>query len=430
MSAPVAVALAATPILLVMAHLAFGANQPAAAQWLTAALGAALLIAVATPLRRDMGALDAALVPGGLFLATIGVALWTLTPFGPGGAHPAWTWAAVGADALTVDRSSTVMEIVKLMGLGSAFVIGALQGARRDRAEATLQATIWVGGAYAALSLVSFVSGLQIAQGGRLTGGFLSANSGATVFGMLTVLGLALFLRDWRRAEGRGFARRLTRTAVSIACTSLTATCLLLTASRLGMAATVGAVAVLLVWTFAREPKSRSAGLLAAGLFGVIGVVLLLGGNDLIWSRIGSTQVGLADRGALFATHWKAFIASPVFGWGLGTFDTVNLHLMTAETAPELWTIRATHNVYLQWLEEAGVVGTLPMVLTIAWVIGASLLRVGEGRGQGLLIGLVCMNLVVLVHGLADFALQVPSIAAFWSFLLGLQFAFARGRSR
>jgi O-antigen ligase len=424
------VALALVPTMFVLAHLAFGANQPAAAQWLTAALGSALLIALATPLRRDIPALEGFAVPALLFGLVLVVALWTLTPFGPGGAHPAWIWAGIRDGALTIDRSGVLMEIAKLLGLASAFALGVLQGVRRDRAEATVRAVVWIGGAYAAIALISFVSGLQIAQGGRLTGGFLSANSAATVFGVLTVLGLALFLRDWRRTEGRGLSARLTRTAVPIACASLTAVCLLLTASRMGMAATVCALAALMAWTFARQPTGRGASLAAGGLLAGIGLVLLIGGNDLIWSRIGETQAGLSDRGQLFATHWNAFIASPVFGWGLGSFDTVNLHLMTAETAPELWTIRATHNVYLQWLEEAGVVGAAPMFLAVAWIIGASLLRVGSGQGQGLLTGLICLNLVVLIHGLADFALQVPSIAAFWSFLLGLQFAFARGRSR
>jgi O-antigen ligase len=357
------------------------------------------------------------------------VALWSLTPFGPGGPHPAWTWAGLEPGALTIDRSGTIMEIAKLLGLASAFALGALHGVRRDRAEATVRAIVWVGGGYAAVALTTFVSGVQIAQGGRLTGGFLSANSAATVFGVLTVLGAALLLRDWRRAEGRGLTARLTRTAVPIACVALTVVCLLLTASRMGMVASLCALTVLMAWTFARQPSGRGANLAIGGLLGGIGLVLLFGGNDLIWSRLGEAQGGLGDRSVLFATHWNAFLASPVFGWGLGSFDAVNLHLMTAETAPELWTIRATHNVYLQWLEEAGVVGAVLMFATVAWIIGSSLTRVGASQGQGLLIGLICLNLVVLIHGLVDFALQVPSIAAFWSFLLGLQFAFARGRS-
>lgn len=419
----VVAALAGLPVLFTAAHLAFGANQSAAAQWLTAALGLALIVAIATPLRRDVDMIDVR-VPAMLFVIVVSIALWTLTSWGPGGSHPAWSWADIAPGALTVDRSATLGEITKLLGLASAFAVGALQGARRDRGQATIEVIVWIGGVYALIALMSFVSGTQIAQGGRLTGGFLSANSGATVFGVLTVLALSVFLRDWRRTDGRGLSSRLTRTAVPITCAILSVVCLILTASRMGMAATVCAAGVLLVWTFARQTAGRGSVLAAGGVLIATSLLLLVGGNDLLWSRLGQTGVGLNDRAALFATHWDAFIASPLFGWGLGSFDTVNLHLMTAETAPDVWTIRATHNVYLQWLEEAGVLGATPMFLLIGWIIARSIGRVGSGSSNGLLIGLICANLVILLHGLTDFALQVPSIAAFWSFLLGLQYAY------
>jgi alpha-beta hydrolase superfamily lysophospholipase len=40
----------------------------------------------------------------------------------------------------------------------------------------------------------------------------------------------------------------------------------------------------------------------------------------------------------------------------------------------------------------------------------------------------VASGVVVLLHGATDYALQVPSIAAFWAFLLGMQFAFTQAR--
>ena len=49
--------------------------------------------------------------------------------------------------------------------------------------------------------------------------------------------------------------------------------------------------------------------------------------------------------------------------------------------------------------------------------------------GHTLARGLVAANLVVLIHGTSDYALQVPSIAAFWAFLLGLQLAFGQSRA-
>ena len=59
-----------------------------------------------------------------------------------------------------------------------------------------------------------------------------------------------------------------------------------------------------------------------------------------------------------------------------------------------------------------------------------SALHIAKMRsGQTLARGLVASSVVVLLHGATDYALQVPSIAASWAFLLGLQFAFTQWRS-
>lgn len=103
---------------------------------------------------------------------------------------------------------------------------------------------------------------------------------------------------------------------------------------------------------------------------------------------------------------------------------------MTSANVETLWSVRAAHNVYLQWLEEAGLFGALPMFALVGLILILSIrrsLRLRTGRSQH--HALVASNLVVLIHGTADFALQVPSIAAFWAFLLGLQFAFGQDRS-
>lgn len=425
----VMIGLGAAPALLTVAHLLFGANQSAASAWLTAGLGAALLVGIASPLRRGTIELDGVALPLVLFGAVLATAIWSLTSWGPGGAHPAWAWAGIEQGALTVDRSATGLEIVKLLGLASIFVLGAMQAVRRRNAQATVEVIVWIGAAYAAISLVSFLSGTQLAQGGRLSGGFLSANSGGTVFGLLTVLSVALLLRDWKRTAARGLSQRLTGLAVPTAATVLTTVCLLLTASRMGLVATLLATSVLLVWTLAGRRGGRSGIAVASGLLIIVSAVLALGGNDLLWARLGQDDPTLGGRAELFTAHWKAFVASPLFGWGLGSFDVVNMQMMTAETVASLWNSRATHNVYLQWLEEAGLIGALPMFALVGCIVTPAALRARRtGSGQTLLIGLVCANLVVLIHGLTDFALQVPSIAAFWSLLLGLQFGFGQGR--
>jgi O-antigen ligase len=423
------VGLMTLPVIFCLAHLTFGANQPAAALWFTAILGIALVVSLASPLRRGLFDLAPTWPLAGLLLVVIGVALWSLTPFTPGGPHPLYEWAGNGVGVASIDRGATVVEIVKLLGLAAAFAVGALQGVSRSRGQATIEGLVWAGGAYAAVSLVTFLAGVQVAQGGgRLSGGFLSFNNGATVFGILVVLSLSVFLRAWKRTDGLGVSKRLTKTAVSLSCLSLAAVCLILTASRMGLVATAIALVVLLLWETASSAKGRVPIWIGTVLLLAVGGVLTFSGNDLIWTRVGGIDADVDVRGQIFSAHWQAFLASPLFGYGLGSFDAINTQIMTGETVGNLWVIRATHNVYLQWLEEAGIVGAAPIFLLVGLTLVFSAWRALGGKGKGLQRGLVCASLVVLVHGLTDYALQVPSIAGFWAFLLGLGFAFGQGR--
>ncbi|QYC08979.1 O-antigen ligase family protein [Brevundimonas nasdae] len=422
--------LGVVPALLFAAHLTFGANHVAAAQWLSVVLGLLLVAALAAPPAR-IGLFD--LKPvwplAVLFLITLGVAAWSLTPFTPGGPHPIWTWADM-AGSSTVNRSATILEMTKLVGLGCVFVLGCLQGARSDRARATVDVLLALGAVYAAIALLSFLSGGQIMAGGRLSGGFLSANSGASVFGILTVIGLANLLRRWRQAKGADVMKQLGEVAVPLAFVLLFVTCLVLTASRMGVAATVVAAGVLLLWDMIENKGRRLPVLISGAVLLVVGAVLLLGGNDLLWSRFDALDRDTLVRTSIFTAHWQAFLDSPLFGYGLGTFNDVNSQIMTAENYKDLWLIRATHNLYIQWLEEAGIVGATPMVLLIGVIIAVGVWRTGKVRkGQTTARGLVAASLVVLIHGTTDYALQTPSIAAFWAFLLGLQFAFGQSRA-
>lgn len=422
------VGLLALPSVFSLAHVAFGANQTAAALWFTAILGLALTVTLASPLRQGLFDLAPTWPLISLFLAVIVVALWSVTPFLPGGAHPLYGWAGMSGGTGSIDGGATVVEIAKLLGLAAAFLAGALQGLRRSYGQATLEGVVWGGGVYAAISLIIFLSGAQVAEASRLSGGFLSANSGATTFGILIVLSLSVFLRGWKRTEGLGASRRLTRTAVPLSALALCSVCLILTASRMGLAATVAALAVLLLWETASSRQGRAAVWTGSAFLISIGLVLVLGGNDLLWTRIDVIDADADIRGEILATHWQAFLASPLFGYGLGTFDAINTQFMSAENIDTTWSIRAVHNVYLQWLEEAGIVGAAPMFLLVGLVLVITLTRALGGQGKGLHRGLLCASLVVLVHGLTDYALQVPSIAGFWAFLLGLGFAFGQGR--
>jgi O-antigen ligase len=84
------------------------------------------------------------------------------------------------------------------------------------------------------------------------------------------------------------------------------------------------------------------------------------------------------------------------------------------------------HNVYIQWLLQQGAPGALAMVGCVA-VILARMIRgvVRRPSQQSLVLSCLGVAAVFAVHGLVDFALETPSMAAFFSAVLGLGYGLA-----
>lgn len=419
-----------------LAHLFGGAAEPTAALWFAAVIALLLPAAVFFGERRS----DLRLIwPGrpavALFLLVILVAAWTLVAPARGTSTP---WAVIsGQGALTWDKSSTTIEIVKLCALASLFGLGCFEGVRRRRVTAAFRLILIIGAAWAAIGAVVLIGGFtgafpdfHVDFGGRLSGGFQSANSAATVYGVLLVLCVAMLARAVRNSKLDRSPLRTMALATAIGGALLFTACLLATGSRMGVTATAVAVATFLIWESLSRKEIPSRRLVLLTLAGTAIAVLVIGGADTLWSRLEHVDSDAATRNVIFSVHWNAFLQSPLFGHGLGSFSAVNAQQMTPENFGALRTIGATHNVYIQWLEEAGVLGALPMFALIALVIVTAIRRSSlQDTGATLQRGLIAANLVLLIHGTTDYAIQVPSIAAFWAYLLGLQFAYGKARA-
>lgn len=139
-----------------------------------------------------------------------------------------------------------------------------------------------------------------------------------------------------------------------------------------------------------------------------------------ISARLEHLDGDVATRKAIFDAHWQAFLASPWFGFGLGSFPVVNQLIATTENLNVLFDVRATHNLYLQWLEEAGIVGSVVMLswlLVALWRVGRDAVR--PGTIGALARATIAATVVVLLHGLSDFAVQVPALQAVFAVGLG-----------
>jgi O-antigen ligase len=429
--------LSAIIITVFAAMVAFGSDRNDFALLFSGVLAVDLLIILvcqqaARALPKSWNAL---LIPGVFFVLCLCAVSFALLPYSPDGPHPIWSYVDA-LPAVAIDRSQTFIGILKLTGLGAAFVSGWLICGEDRRARAFFRVFIAVLCAYAFGTLLlhampELAAGFfKSYQGNRLAGTFQSANTAGTLFGIGCVYALCLVLEQARHGEAvRGTL--VSNIAVPLIAVALLATCLFLTASRGAILATLISVSIFAAWEiFARNWRGLKATTLLYGLLALATVAVFAWSSDLLFDRLSSISADWAgQRAQLYTIHWDAYLASPWLGYGLGSFDEVNKLLQTPINYPMVWNIRAVHNVYLGWLEEAGIVGAVPMFGCIGFIIIRTALgTVWRRRSTTWLRGSCAASLVVLIHGWSDFTLEVPAMAMLWALLLGAGYALSASR--
>jgi O-antigen ligase len=409
------------------AHLAHGAIRAEAA--LAATIAACLLFlgCLAHPgLRAGLLRIRGLAWPSLLFALTLLAGLLSLTPFGPGGPHPVWDYVGQGSGSTTIDPSATLVELIKLSGLAAIFMVGVTTGASDERAKTAINLLIIAAVIFGFWAFFGFATNSVFqTQRGRLEGTLMSPNTAGTFFAALVVVTLGPLMRNLKGVRPNEALQA--GAAYWVALLVLSA-CLLLTASRgAALSAVIAIFGLILLLFYSGQGRLNRASLVVIVVaIAAFGALYAFGGNLL--ERFAAFDEGASERGALFAMHWRAFLAAPWGGYGLGAFDTIHRTLLDSQSLEGIWRIRATHNVYLQWLEEAGVVGAAPMFACLVAIMGLTLVRAfRRTRMTYVLFALIAANLVFLVHGITDFALQTPSMALMWSYLLGLQLALSQG---
>lgn len=315
-----------------------------------------------------------------------------------------------------------------LCGPLAAFGLGALScGERQARDWAGRWVTLFAL-LYGGVGLWMFFSNIDE----RLDVGISSANAAATLFGTLAIVASALIVRAARGRLGErislppslGWVGFGLQAPLSLAALIAALSCLMLTASRGGLVATVAGFLVLflgLLGLLARNRSLRAVAVFAPVVVcGVIAAILFLRGGGPVLERFALTQEDLGMRQQIAAAHWTFVKADPWFGSGLNDFFELNTLAATPENWRAVRVVGAVHNIYIQALEEMGVAGLVLLVLAIAPLLARSVGRIASGgSGAEWSAALLGVSALIFLHGLVDFGLEVPAIAAFYAFLLG-----------
>lgn len=327
----------------------------------------------------------------------------------------------------SADPGSTFVELIKLFGYACVTISVAALCAERGRARLFVTTFLAAMSAYLLVSIVAdalmpgTIFGFpKYIEAGRFSASFISPNTAATLCGMLLIVALSRFIEPGRRSawsrEARSIwaARPLETLALALALGAL-----IMTDSRAGIL-----VSLLVAMIYgAVEARRLLAGWSSRKrLFLVIGLVILfvLVGIHLN-SRLGALSEGAIGRHALLEAHSRYFRLSPWFGYGLGTFKFLHHLEQSADAFGAMDTAGAVHNLYIQWLEQAGIIGAGLMSMSILSLLVAMMLRARFQSVESQEIRMVlAVSLLLLLHGFVDYALEVPSMAATWSSLLGL----------
>jgi O-antigen ligase len=445
------------------APLALGSNR--LLPWAVNALAAGSALALATAHAHFAGRdLTARLAPAALclapMLAVIGwIAAQALLPVPEALANPLWAEAA-GLSQLDLPGRISVNpreSLLGLMRLGTAAAVAVtalLLASDPARARRLVDLFLAAAAVYALYGLFRLavtpakVLWFDAKPGAYLAGPFLGRNQAATYFGLAATAALGLLIQDFRRLA-RPLAASSLRYQLAalmglmpgalggrLAVLLLLVSALLLTGSRAGIAVTaaaVAALAALAVWSSLRRARLRSgalrprASLLFAGALAALLAMILAIAGGRIAERLMEDGLEPGARIAVDLTTLRAIGDHALTGSGYGTFQDI-FPLYRADAGPAYFTWDKAHNDYLELTLGLG----LPAATLFLAALAAAAARVARGavrrrRDNALAAVAAAATLLVALHSLVDFSLQIQAITLAYGMLLGVGLAQAEG---
>jgi O-antigen ligase len=127
--------------------------------------------------------------------------------------------------------------------------------------------------------------------------------------------------------------------------------------------------------------------------------------------------------------YMGAWMESPVFGHGLGSIGLEGDKVMTLVNAKAMRVPGDAHNVFVTWLVEAGIVGLALLVLALGAMYTRIFAALRSRQTPRTFLRLAVMaGVLMLLHGVTDSSLDLPSAVWLYALLLGAACGVATGR--
>jgi O-antigen ligase len=385
------------------------------------------------------------------------VAVQALVPAHGPLAHPVWREAGMLAGLelsgrISANPQESLLGLLRLATATAICVAALLIAQDASRARLLVDAFIAAAALYALYGLYRLalvpdkVLWFDARAGAYLSGPFLSRSQAATYFGLACVAALAMLIHHFRRLARPSAASPL-RVQIAgmlalmpgalgarLAIFLLLVSALLLTGSRAGIAATTAALVAVVGLEVARQARRRSKGLLQLVLLAVALAAAMAAAFEVAGGRIAERLLadGLASGARLevYGTTLKAVADHAWLGSGYGTFQDV-FPLYRAEAGSHALTWDKAHNDYLELLLGLGVPAAALLLVALAAAAYSALRGALRRRRHAAFPAIAAAaSLLVGLHALVDFSMQIQAITLSHALLLGVGLAQAQGSGR
>jgi len=366
--------------------------------------------------------------------------------------HPAWQVAgeALGRDiasTISINPSETLWAILRFL-TAAAVLLSVYVLARSTRNAQTILRTFVILAGLAALYGLTRLSlsldkilWFDEPDTGYLTSGFINRNSAATYFGTASLASLGLVTQQVRTVlqstlhdSGREVVRQLSLAMAGMLGFDLVLFVLMLvsvfaTGSRGGISFTIVALFfMLLLYGVKMTMRGRSGGGGPAWVVSILAVaVLMLGVFELSGARLMGRLLNQGlEADSRFETYARTLEAVRDYlylGSGLGTFqDVFTAYRLELSPGRQVWD--KAHNDYLELLLGLGLPAAILVLLSFAGVFFIAT-KGFFARHRDTHYAAIAAAACVLIglHSLVDFSLQIQANALAFALLLGLGLA-------
>ncbi len=400
---------------LTLAHVAYGAVQPIAALPLSG-----LLVVVAI----------VAILAAGPHHITIGMIA---------GAGAIIAFAVTG---LAGPLHQSAPHLAVLFAAGAIWCIGYIASRHRRALDVAWAALMWGAIGYCGWMFILHVSGAPSGENAIL-GAFATPANASVLFGLFAIVGMSNILHIIKQMDAEALARSrmveqlLRQGLAGILLVVFSLTCLSIAGSRPGIIITLGVLIALMWWDTLSISTREHRGIpmrLAALLAPFVAIGLAGWGVSLGWISDETVAPGVGGSDVMpniqrIQAYMGAWMESPVFGHGLGSIGLEGDKVMTLVNAKAMRVPGDAHNVFVTWLVEAGIVGLALLVLALGAMYTRIFAALRSRQTPRTFLRLAVMaGVLMLLHGVTDSSLDLPSAVWLYALLLGAACGVATGR--